>query len=91
MHSKEVFPSRIDISSPAGSRASDAPPSSDMSSYSTYYCVSPDVMEGYLDGAILKPIGGAVCVSACILLPIWIDLLEMVNVSSSLPFAYQTL
>ena len=66
---------------PAGSRASDDPPSSEMSSSSTSSCVSPDVMEGYWAGANLKSGGGNVFV--CVFSS---DLLAMVTISSSLPF-----
>ena len=52
------------MSSPVGSRGSDALPSSDMSSYSTAPCVSSNVMEGSSAGAILKHGEGAVFVSA---------------------------
>ena len=72
---------RSEISSPAGSRASYSPPSSDSSSFSTASCVSPDIMEGYFSGAILKPGGGAAFVHVCSLLPIWRDLLVMVTIS----------
>ena len=57
-----------DILSPDGSRASDAQPSSEMSSSSTASCVSPDVMEGSSTGAILKPGGSTVFVCYCIFL-----------------------
>ena len=56
-----------------------------MSSPSTDYCVSTDVIEGSSAGDILKPGGGAVFIRACSFLPIWRDLLAMVAVSSSLP------
>ena len=69
-----------EISSLAWSRASGDPPSSDISSSSTASCVSPDVMEGYLAGAILKPGGGTVFVRIFSFLPIWHDLLEMVTI-----------
>ena len=81
---KEVSLPRSEISSLAGSRASGALPSSEMSSSSIASCVSPDVMEGYSSGAILKPDGGAVFFRAFIFLTIWCDLLAMVTVSSSL-------
>ena len=68
---KEVLSPRSEISSPAGSRDSDAPPSSEIYSYSTASCVIPDIMEGYLAGVILKPGGGAVFFYACSFLPIW--------------------
>ena len=61
---KEVSSPRSEISSPAGSRVSDVPPSSNMSSYSTASCVSPNVMEGSSDGAIFKHGGGAIPVCA---------------------------
>ena len=57
---KEVSLPSGEISYLAGSRASDAPPSSELSSSSEDYCVCPDVMEGFLSGAILKPGRGAV-------------------------------
>ena len=71
------------MSSPAGSRASNAPSSSDMSLSSKSFCLIPDVMEGSLAGDILKPGGGAVVVHVYSFLPIWRDLLAMVAVSSS--------
>ena len=73
--------------SPSGSRASDDPPSSEMSSPSTYSFVSPDVMEGSSVGDILKPGKGAVFFHACSFLPIFRDLLAILAVSSSLPCA----
>ena len=84
---KEVLSPRNEILSPAGSRSSDALPSSDIFSSWTASCVSPNVMEGCSDGDILKPDGGAVFVRACIFLPIWRDQLAMVVVSSYLPCA----
>ena len=84
---KEVSSPRSEILSPSESRYIDAPPSSEMSSSYITSCVSPDVMEGYLDGAILKPGRGAVFFYACSFLPIWNDLLAMVTVSSYLPCA----
>ena len=73
--------------SSAGSSASDAPPSNDMSSSSTDSCASPDLMEGSSYGHILKTGRGAVFIHACSFLSIWRDLLAMVIVSSYLPFA----
>ena len=73
--------------SPAGSISSDAPPSIEISSSSTYYCVSPDITERYLAGAILKPGGGSVFVYDGSLLPICHDLIAMVTVSLSLTCA----
>ena len=78
---KEVSSPRSEILSPSESRYIDAPPSSEMSSSYITSCVSPDVMEGYLDGAILKPGRGAVFVRACSLLHIWRDIIAMVTVS----------
>ena len=76
---------RSKISSPSGSRSSDALLSSDMSSSSTYSCVVPDVIEGSSAGDIFKPDRGDLFVRAYSLLHLWSDLLEMVTVSSSLP------
>ena len=84
---KEFLLPRSEISSSSGSRAIDAPPSSEISSYSTASCVSPDVTEGSSYGAILKPGGGAVFVCDYSSLRIWRHLLAMVAVSSSLPCA----
>ena len=84
---KEVSLHRSEISSPAGSRASGAPPSSDMSSSSTAYCIYPDVMEGSSAVAILKPDRCAVLVRVYSFLLIWHYLLKMVTISSYLPCA----
>ena len=42
-------------------------------------CVSPDVMEVSLYGAVLKPCEGDVFVRVCCFLPIWRDLIVMVK------------
>ena len=76
---------RSEISSSAGSISSDALPSSGMYSSSTTSFVSPDCMEGYSAGAILKPGRGAVFVHAFSFLPIWRYMIAMVTVSSYLP------
>ena len=52
---KEVLLPMSEILFPSESRASDAHPSSEMSSSSIYHCVNHDVMEGSSSGAILKP------------------------------------
>ena len=83
---KTVLSPRSEISPPSRSRARDYPPSIDVYSSSSDYCVSPDVMEGSLASAILKPEGGAVFFRVCSFLPICSDLLAMVPVSSYLPF-----
>ena len=82
---KEVLLLRSEILSYDGSRASDAPPSIEMSSSLTASCLIPDVMDGSSDGDILKHGGGTVFVRDFNFLPIWRDLLAMVAVSSSLP------
>ena len=57
---KGVSLPRSEISSPDGSISSDSPPSSEIHSFLSASCGSLDVMEGYLDGAILKPGVGTV-------------------------------
>ena len=52
---KELLSLRSEILFPSESRASDAHPSSEMSSSSIYHCVNHDVMEGSSSCAILKP------------------------------------
>ena len=76
-----------EISYPSGSRARDAPPSSEASSSSAAFWVSPDMIKEYFDGDILRPGVDAVFFCAYSFLPIWRDILAMVAVSSSLSFA----
>ena len=69
-----------EISSPDGSRASDAPPSSGMSSSLKDYCVRPDLMKGCSSSALLKPGRGAVFFRAFSFVPILRDLLAIITV-----------
>ena len=81
---KEASSPRSEILYHDGSRARDAPSSSEAYLSSADSWRSPYVMEGSLSDAILKTGGDNVFVRTCILLPIWRDLPAMFNVSSSL-------
>ena len=72
---------------PAGSRFRNALPSNKESSYSEASCVTPDVIRGSLDVAMLKPYRGVVFVCVRGFLPICCDILAMGTVLSSLPCA----